>query len=349
MELRVIIALLLTVLSGTMMTCAIVPMKFARNWKWENIWLLYIGFGQVVFPLILVFITAPGAWTVFGSAKPSALAAAMLFGLGWGIGNVLSGIGYTMLGVGLGLTIILGLTASLGSLIPLLVLYPERLASSAALALYIGIGVLVTGLVLCFHAGNLRQAHRSKDEISSGADLQAFGKGNLRTGVIICVASGILSSMLNLAFIFGDNIRTTALAQGMSGTAAINTLWLPIFIFGFVPTLVYCIYLFARNGSWRAFGQPATRANWFIGMLMGLLFVTGLSLYGVGSLRLGSMGPVIGFPVYTSAMVLSANAAGFLTGEWRGSPRSAYVYEIFGILLLIGSIVVIAVGNREIA
>jgi L-rhamnose-H+ transport protein len=344
-----IIGLFLTLVSGTMMTCAIVPMKFARRWKWENIWLLYIGFGQVVFPLLLTSMTAPGAWMVFGSAKRSALAAAALFGLGWGIGNVLSGIGYTMLGVGLGLTIILGLTASLGSLIPLVVMYPERLASAGALALYAGIAVLVAGLVLCFHAGNLRQAHLSKDEISDGADLQAFGKGDLRIGVIICIASGILSSMLNLAFIFGDNIRITALAQGMSGTAAVNTLWLPIFIFGFVPTLIYCIYLFMRNKSWRAFAQPTTGSNWFIGMLMGLLFVTGLSLYGVGSLRLGTMGPVLGFPVYTSAMVISANAAGFLTGEWRGSPRSAYLYEVFGIFLLIGSIVVIAFGNRNIA
>jgi L-rhamnose-H+ transport protein len=325
-----------------------VPMKFARRWKWENIWLLYIGFGQVVFPLLLVHLTAPGAWTVFASARPSALVAAALFGLGWGIGNVLSGIGYTMLGMGLGLTIILGLTASLGSLIPLAVLYPERLASPDAVALYSGIVVLVAGLILCFHAGNLRQSRRSKEEISGGADLQSFGKGDLRIGVIICIASGILSSMLNLAFIFGDDIRTTALRLGMSGIAAVNTLWLPIFIFGFVPTLVYCSYLFVRNSSWRGFIQPATGLNWLIGMLMGLLFVAGLSLYGIGSLRLGTMGPVLGFPVYTSAMVLSANTAGFLTGEWRGSPRSAYVYELLGILLLIASIIVIAAGNRRI-
>jgi L-rhamnose-H+ transport protein len=347
--LSVIIGLGMTILSGTIMTCAIVPMKFARRWKWENIWLLYIGFGQVVFPLLLIRLTAPNAWAVFASAKPSALVATALFGLGWGIGNVLSGIGYTMLGVGLGLTIILGLTASLGSLIPLVVLYPDRLTSPAALALYFGVLVMVVGLILCFHAGNLRQTHRPQMETSSGADLQSFGKGDLRAGVIVCITSGILSSMLNLAFIFGDNIRTTALRQGMSDISAVNTLWLPIFLFGFLPTLVYCIYLLVRNGSWRAFVQPGNGSNWFIGMLMGLLFVTGLSLYGIGSLRLGTMGPVLGFPVYTSAMVLSANTAGFLTGEWRGSPRSAYVYELIGILLLIGSIVAIAVGNRRIA
>ncbi|MFZ3331764.1 MAG: hypothetical protein WA197_14100, partial [Candidatus Acidiferrales bacterium] len=168
-------------------------------------------------------------------------------------------------------------------------------------------------------------------------------------GVLICVASGILSSMVNLAFTFGDGIRTTALRFGMAPTAAVSTLWLPIFISGFIPTLVYCIYLFIRNSSVRAFVQPGTGSNWFIGMLMGLLFVTGLSFYGIGSLRLGSMGPVLGFPVYTSAMVLSANIAGFLTGEWRGSPRAAYIYELLGILLLIGAIVIIAAGNRTLA
>jgi L-rhamnose-H+ transport protein len=207
----------------------------------------------------------------------------------------------------------------------------------------------VVGLILCFHGGNLRQAHRSQEEISGGADLESFGKGDLRTGVLISIASGILSSMLNLAFIFGDGIRMAALQEGMTATAAVNTLWLPIFIFGFVPTLAYCIYLFLHNGSWRSFFEPATGLNWFIGMLMGLLFLSGLSLYGIGSLHLGTMGPVLGFPVYTSAMVLSANTAGFLTGEWRGSPRSAYTYEILGILLLIGSIVVIAAGNHRIA
>jgi L-rhamnose-H+ transport protein len=216
-------------------------------------------------------------------------------------------------------------------------------------ALYFGVAVMLGGLILCFHAGNLRQAQRSQKEISGGADLQSFAKGDLRTGVIICIASGILSSMLNLAFIFGDNIRITAVRLGMSSMGAVNTLWLPIFLFGFAPTLVYCIYLFVRNGSWRAFGQPLTGLNWFIGMLMGLLFVSGLSIYGIGSLRLGTMGPVLGFPVYTSAMVLSANTAGFLTGEWRGSPRSAYIYEFLGILLLIGSIIVIAAGSRRIA
>jgi hypothetical protein len=268
--------------------------EIRTQWKWENIWILDIGFGQVVFPLLLVCLTAPHAWTVFAAAKLSALAAAALFGMEWGIGNVLSGIGYTTAGRGTGIDYHPGAGDCGG--------FPDPACSLVPGA---------TGEFRCrgpvsrdngnagwphrlFTRGNLRQARQSQKEITGGADLEAFGKGKLRTGVVICVASGILSSMLNLAFTFGDNIRTTALRMGMDSHAAIYTLWLPIFLFGFLPILAYCIYLFARNRSGRVFALPGTGPNWFFGMLMGLLFVTGLSLYGIGSLRLGNPGACSG-------------------------------------------------------
>ncbi len=61
------------------------------------------------------------------------------------------------------------------------------------------------------------------------------------------------------------------------------------------------------------------------------------------------MGAVLNFPVFMSTIVLTGNTAGFITGEWRGSPRAAYTYGIGGVVLLIGSIVVIAFGNGKIA
>ena len=50
-----------TMIAGVMSGNCMLPMKFARRWKWENIWLLYIGFGQVVFPLLLIRFTARNA------------------------------------------------------------------------------------------------------------------------------------------------------------------------------------------------------------------------------------------------------------------------------------------------
>jgi L-rhamnose-H+ transport protein len=348
MSLAILFDIGLIIIAGIMMGCSVVPMKYAKRWRWENIWLLYVGFGQVVFPFILVALTVPNAWEIFDASKRSALASAILFGLGWGVGNVLAGLGYTMLGVGLGLSVVLGLTASIGSLIPLAVLFPERLLSPSALALYIGVAVMVGGLGLSSKAGHERQSQQSKDEITEGADLSAFGKGNVRVGLIVCIVAGLLSSMLNLAFAFGDDVRLTALRYGASGSGAVNTLWLPVLISGFLPTLFYCVYLLVKNRSWSAFMGSKSGSHWGIGALMGLLFFGALSLYGIGSVRLGAMGPVLGFPIFMSTIVLTGNTAGLVTGEWRGSPKGAFVYGFVGMLLLIVSIVIIAVGNSRV-
>ncbi len=37
------------------------------------------------------------------------------------------------------------------------------------------------------------------------------------------------------------------------------------------------------------------------------------------------MGAVLNFPVFMSTIVLTGNTAGFITGEWRGSPRGKHV------------------------
>ena len=110
--------------------------------------------------------------------------------------------------------------------------------SPAAVSLYVGVVIMLGGLILSSQAGRLRQAQQAAGEITSGADLKAFGKGNFRTGLIICIAAGFLSSMLNLSFAFGDNVRVTALHFGASAAGAVNTLWLPILVSGFLPTLV---------------------------------------------------------------------------------------------------------------
>jgi L-rhamnose-H+ transport protein len=348
MESRTVLGLGLIGFAGIMMGCSVVPMKYATKWKWENIWLAFVGFAQVILPLILVVLTVPSPAMAFKDAKTSALVGALLFGLGWGIGNTLSGIGYTMLGVGLGLSIVLGLTASLGSLVPLAVLFPDQLKSPSAKGLYAGVISMMLALALVSLAGNIRQSHRRREEITSGADIEAFGKGNIRIGLIICIGAGILSSMLNLAFVFGDDIRLRALHLGATPAAAVNALWLPILFSGFLPTLFYCAYLMKKNKSGVAYFAKGTSSHWLIAALMGVLFLGGLSIYGYGTVLLGELGPVFGFPAFMSSVVLTGNFAGFVTGEWQGSPKKAYIVGLSGLLLLVAAIIMIGIGKVAI-
>jgi L-rhamnose-H+ transport protein len=330
------------------MGCSILPMKFCTRWKWENIWMAFTCFAQTVFPSIVLELTVPSSWQVYKVVKTSALVSALLLGFGWGIGNTLSGIGYTMLGVGLGTSVVLGMTAAIGSLLPLAILFPDRLRSPSILLLYLGVAVMMAGLTASAQAGRWRQTCRSARETTAGADIQAFGKGDIRIGLVICVVSGILSSMLNLALVFGDDIRLSALKAGASNFAAVNALWLPVEGSGFLATLLYCMYLLTRNKTWSLYYSPGSSSHWFIAMVMAAFFMAGLSLYGLGAARLGEMGAILGFPVFMSTVVLTGNIAGLVTGEWRGSPRIAYGYGVVGLVLLILAIVCIGLGKASI-
>lgn len=348
MSIQALYGLGLIILAGISMGCTILPMKFARGWRWENIWMAFTGISQIVFPSLLLLMTVPHGFAAYGYANPSAVRYALLLGFGWGIGNTFSGIGYTMLGIGLGTSLVLGLTAAIGSIVPLAILFPERLLSSGAVVLYVGVAVMLAGLILSAQAGRKRQALRPKHEVTSHAEIGAFGKGDIRIGLLICIASGVLSSMLNLGLVFGDDIRLTALRLGASGVASVNMVWLPVEAAGFLPTLFYCGYLLTKNHTWSVYFRPGTASHWFIAMLMSLFFLGGLSLYGLGAGRLGEMGPILGFPVFMSTIVFTGNTGGLVTGEWRGSPRAAYAYGLSGLAVLIVAIVCIGLGKAAI-
>src|SRR5262249_30184897 len=159
------------------------------------IWLVCTTVALALAPMVQVFLTAPQAWQSYRTASTASLVSAILFGLGWGVGSTLAGIGYTMLGIGLGVTIVFGLSIVVGSLLPLMIFFPARLLQSSTLGLYLGIAVTIVGLTLSAYAGKLRQGSRTNGKAASVPDIAAFGKGDIRIGLILCVSSGLLSGM----------------------------------------------------------------------------------------------------------------------------------------------------------
>jgi len=62
---------------------------------------------------------------------------------------------------------------------------------------------------------------------------------------------------------------------------------------------------------------------------------------------MGPLGLVLGWPVFMAAIVLTANAWGFLTGEWRNAGRRAVTWATRGnLLLVIGICVIASPGSR---
>src|ERR1700730_17988787 len=162
------------------------PMKLWPGWRWENSWLIFALSGLTVFPWIISFATVPNLASVYAGASPSTLIKVVLFGLLWGVGATLFGLGISRVGMALGFALILGITASFGSLLPLAILHPEQLVTKRGLALIAGTDIMGLVLVVLSLAGRARE----HDSGTSGGARSSFA-----IGLVICIFSGIFSSM----------------------------------------------------------------------------------------------------------------------------------------------------------
>src|SRR5881394_3286265 len=164
MALAIVMGLAAVVVAGVLQGLFAVPMKYAPRWNYEHIWLIYSLAGMVVLPWILTTATVPHLGEVYSLTPAMALIRIAGFGVCWGIGSALAGIGMNLLGIGLGMAIILGLSASLGSLIPLLILTPQQLRTPQGHTYLAGTVIMLAGIALCARAGMLRDGTRKRGE-----------------------------------------------------------------------------------------------------------------------------------------------------------------------------------------
>lgn len=314
------------------------PLKRIQKWQWENTWLVYSIVATILFPLFLAFLTVPSLATVYANSAASTIALVAFFGFGWGVGSTLFGQGIARVGMALGFAIVLGITSSLGSLLPLLILHPDQLATTKGLTLLIGLAIVIAGIIACAVAGAVRE----KDQKGTAA---ATTKGSYSAGLIICIASGILSPMLNFGFEFGGPIKEAAIALGARSDLASNAMWAPAMAGGFLANAGYAIYLLGKNKTWGLYSAPGIPAGYWLGaIVMGLLWFGGISIYGMGASTMGPLGGVLGWPVFMSMVIVTANVWGALSGEWSGASNKAKRLSWLGIAILIAAIVVISYG-----
>ena len=323
--------LLLILAGGAMQGSFTIPQKFLRGSAWEAGWLLYSIAGMVLFPWLLVAAIVPHPLEVYANVGFAPLGLAALFGAGWGIGSVLFGLGVARIGTALAFAIIISLTAAVGSIVPLAVLHPDQLATGRGAMLFLGLAIVIAGVALCSKAGMLKETA-----------LYSKKTGTFARGLAICIASGLTSPMFNFSIAFGDPISREAARLGANPANASIAIIAVAVSSGFLINGGYCIYLLARNRSWKSPGA----AGLLLTLLMGFLWMFGMFFYGIGQTRIGQYGPVLGWPLFMTVIVLVANLWGILTGEWRGAGRKTFRYLAAGNALMIVALVVIARGGQ---
>ena len=144
-------------LGGILNGSFFVPVKRMKAWSWENTWLAYSIVAMVALPWALAFATVPNLGDTYHQSSWRTLFEVAIFGLGWGVGSTFFGLGVARVGMALGYAVVLGITASFGSLLPLVVLHPDRLLTKPGIALLAGTALVMVGLALLAVAGRRRE------------------------------------------------------------------------------------------------------------------------------------------------------------------------------------------------
>jgi L-rhamnose-H+ transport protein len=323
-------------LAGILQGSFAAPMKRLSRWRWENSWLVFAVSGLIVFPWIVNFATVPNVMSVYSGTSFFTLIKVFAFGLLWGAGATLFGLGISRVGMALGFALILGITASFGSLLPMAILHRDQLVAKRGLALIAGTAIMAVGLVFLALAGRKRE-----HDAPTGVGVPS----GFAVGLVICIFSGIFSSMINFSFVFGDELRLHALRLGASSAMAANPIWTLTVSGGFIANFLYCVYLLNKNRTWAVFhdGNPLT--YWPLGVSMGVLWFGGTIFYGMGAASLGALGGIVGWPVFMTIDIIAALFWGAVSGEWKGASRGALVYNWVGVAILLVAIAVISLGN----
>ena len=330
------LGIMLAVISGLMNGMFTLPMRYLGRWSWENVWSLFVVVACVVMPPIMMFMTVARPFQILAHAPVRAEAIALATGFIWGFGAVLFGLGVSAIGISMANTLVLAISASMGSLLPLLVLAPERLGQPQGEAIMLGTFTAIVGMGFCGYAGVLRD--RSEKD-GPGATRQMVGEARpFWVGLIICAGAGVISALFNVGYTLSQDIIKSAVQAGASSFGGSNVIWLLVLESGAIANLGYCGYLLGKNRTWPNYRQAKSAPLYALSALMGLLWVGGIFAYGAASPKLGKLGPAIGWPLSLVVSLITANCVGFLVGEWRLSSPAARRWMIAGLVILLGAI-----------
>jgi len=326
--------------SGALNAGFAMPMKLARNWKWENLWLVFSVVGIFMVPWALALGLVPGLMQVYAGVTPRALLLPLVFGLLWGFAQVTFGVSFRIVGVALSFAVVSGLASLSGSLVPLLVFHPQDLFRPRGILLLLSIPFLIVGLVLYAYAGRRREKEQADPNAGSSS-----AKSSFATGMALCIFTGIFASSYNLGFAFGGEVIRASLDHGAGQMTSTFPVWGLVLGAGFIPNLVYCLYLLRKNQTVNLFLGSGWTREAILAIAMALTWATAVLGYGIGATLVGADGTSVGYMLFVAASIFFANAYGLLAGEWKGTSVRTRKFLFGAIAFILIAVMVLNLGG----
>lgn len=323
----------LSIIAGVVNGSFAAPTKYVKQWKWENIWSVWGVTALLILPWALVFATVPHVVRFYEHTPGGQWFLLILFGIGFGLAQIFFGLGIAAVGIALNFAIAIGISTAFGSVVPFLSQHREKVYTPEGGFFFLGIILVLVGIVVSAVAG--REKEKQLRASASPPSDRSQTRMSFAAGLTLCILAGLGSPLGNFGLAFCTPTVNRAVEIGASLANKYNVIWAPLYTASVVPYMIYCVYLWRKNRSFHLFGATGSGINWAYGFIMGALWMGSSAIYGVAASRIGDMGPVLGWPLFMSVIILTSSGWGFLTGEWKGAGSKAIKVMIGAIALLI--------------
>jgi L-rhamnose-H+ transport protein len=335
-----------------------IPFKKVRGWAWESYWIVGGLFSWLIVPPLAAWLTVPHFTEIIAQASAATFGWTFFWGLLWGVGGLLYGLGVRYLGMSLGNSVLLGFTSAFGALVPSIYYnivptagktsFHDLLSSHWGRIVLLGVVLCLAGIFICGRAGVLKEK-----ELSEEKKKESVEEFQLTKGLIICVLSGILSACFNYGIEAGSSMAATANQLWHQVHPEVSTKFLYqnnvtyiVLLWGGLTTnFIWCMVLNARN---KTFGDYTNRKvplanNYFFAALAGTTWFLQFFFYGMGESRLGN--GASSWILHMAFIILVANLWGIALKEWKGvSPRTRVTITT-GIIAILLSVMLVGYGN----
>lgn len=322
-----------------------VPYSRVRQWAWGTYWIVLGFVAWMIMPTIGGMLTTPDLWRILDEASANSKLMTYFYGFLWGFGGLLSGLGLRYLGLSLGQSISLGVSAIVGTIVPAVLSGKFHLLYSTVSGgvILAGFLICIVGITCCGYAGMLKDGQLSEEEKQHSVKEFSAVKG-----FAMAILGGIFSACMALAIHAGAPISEAAANQGTI-SVFVN---IPIFVLalsgGFSSNAIYNVITSVRN---RTFGDYSIRPrrvlyrNYGLAALSGLMWYGQFFFYGMGATKMGDY-EFASWSIHMSSIIIFSNLWGISLGEWKLVSRRTSGFLWAGIALLIVSVLVIGWGNH---
>lgn len=342
-----LIGTLIHAVGGVSASTCYVPYQKVKKWSWDTYWLLQASFAWFVFPFIIGFLTVPDLLSVFSDSPTEVLVNATLLGAIYGFGGMCFGFAIKHIGYSLTYTISIGISAILGTIVPLL-MHGELVSKFNAPGggiVFLGMFFALVGIVICGIAGYRKETDLKNNE-ETGAEPLTF---NMKKGLTLTLIAGVLSAVFGISLEVGAPVAAIAGEYGAGQFEGNANLILSTFG-AFVTNLIWFGIAGVKNGTLKelinvkAIGAKIFSLNIVMSVLSGALWYGQFFFYGIGHVAMGSF-KFASWVIHMSMLIFFSYIVGILMKEWSKVSKKTYATLIVALLVLVVSFIIMAYGT----